>query len=407
MRPGAQVGANPRPAGLLGATILTCVYAVALPFAPPLIRAILAILALTAFLSSIRGQRFDPALGGLLLLSLPLLASLQFYAGFPLRLLVTHLAALFIRLTGLPVVACGTALDWGGQLVAVDAPCSGIRMLWVGLYLVFALALFHRLPAKRLFFLLAAAFLILILANVWRASSLFFLEAGVVSDLASAHSLVGIAVFIGAAAMIVVTSEVVRKRPLGNRILVASRPTGVFPGIHCCGSGRFFVGACVFAAGLHLILPDGMFTAEAATEAALFPGWPDTYEGHQLRLLPQGSREAMFATGFPGAIARFNDGKREIIMRWVTRPTRKLHPATHCFRGDGYQIEPLPLGRTAEGIPCTSFRATRGSQKLIVSEYVRDDAGNHWPDVSAWYWAALFKQTAGPWWSVTVAAREG
>ncbi len=59
--------------------------------------------------------------------------------------------------------------------------------------------------------------------------------------------------------------------------------------------------------------------------------------------LPLSDREQRFVSGFPGRIARFTDGKREIIVRWVTRETRMLHPAADCFRGMGYAIRPLPI----------------------------------------------------------------
>ena len=44
-----------------------------------------------------------------------------------------------------------------------------------------------------------------------------------------------------------------------------------------------------------------------------FPGWPSTFEGRTLTPLPLNEMETKFATGFPGRIARFSDGEREII----------------------------------------------------------------------------------------------
>src|SRR5262245_8451285 len=66
---------------------------------------------------------------------------------------------------------------------------------------------------------------------------------------------------------------------------------------------------------------------------ALFPGWPSTFEGRSLRELPLSEREERFGAGFPGRIARFTDGQRELIIRWVAAPTRQLHSAADCFRG--------------------------------------------------------------------------
>ena len=52
-----------------------------------------------------------------------------------------------------------------------------------------------------------------------------------------------------------------------------------------------------------------------------------------------GPIEERFARRFPGAIARFTDGERVLIVRQVTRPTRQLHPADDCFRAIGYTVE--------------------------------------------------------------------
>ncbi len=58
-----------------------------------------------------------------------------------------------------------------------------------------------------------------------------------------------------------------------------------------------------------------------------FPGWPTQYEGRALTELPLTQRELAFVRDFPGRVGRFSDGRREIIIRWVGAPTRRLHPA--------------------------------------------------------------------------------
>ncbi|MEZ5305221.1 MAG: archaeosortase/exosortase family protein [Verrucomicrobiales bacterium] len=65
----------------------------------------------------------------LMFLSLPLVASLHPTSATrcaPLR----RRAAALLRLTRIGVSASGAVLDWRGTSVAVDAPCSGVRMLW-------------------------------------------------------------------------------------------------------------------------------------------------------------------------------------------------------------------------------------------------------------------------------------
>jgi hypothetical protein len=134
-----------------------------------------------------------------------------------------------------------------------------------------------------------------------------------------------------------------------------------------------------------------------------FPGWPAHFEGRALIALPLTPREARFVEGFPGRVGRFHDGRREIIVRWVATPTRLLHPAADCFRGVGYAIAPLPARRSAGGEVMSCFRATRGKEAMTVCELIRGAQGNHWPDVSAWYWSALLGSSPAPWWSYVVA----
>jgi hypothetical protein len=134
-----------------------------------------------------------------------------------------------------------------------------------------------------------------------------------------------------------------------------------------------------------------------------FPGWPTHHEGRALLPLPLTPREILFVRGFPGRVGRFQDGRREIIVRWVSAPTRLLHPAADCFRGVGYAITPLPARRSANGQVMSCFRATRGTEAMTACELIRGADGEHWPDVPAWYWSALLGASAAPWWSYVVA----
>ena len=142
------------------------------------------------------------------------------------------------------------------------------------------------------------------------------------------------------------------------------------------------------------------------TFSTVFPGWPTHFEGRALTALPLSERERRFGSDFPGRIARFTDGQREVIIRWVTEPTRKLHPASDCFEGIGYRVQPIPLRVDETGARWGGFTATRGGEKLRVYERIYADGGGSWTDVSAWYWAAAGEKSAGPWWAVTVAEKE-
>jgi hypothetical protein len=137
-----------------------------------------------------------------------------------------------------------------------------------------------------------------------------------------------------------------------------------------------------------------------------FPGWPTHYEGRALTELALTQRELAFVRDFPGRVGRFSDGSREIIIRWIGVPTRRLHPAADCFRGLGYSVTPLPARKDASGAAMGCFRAGHGADQLTVCEVIRDRRGASWPDVSAWYWDGLLGASGAPWWSFVVAERE-
>ncbi len=150
--------------------------------------------------------------------------------------------------------------------------------------------------------------------------------------------------------------------------------------------------------------PSGAYAALlAATQGGdRFPGWPAQFQQRSLTQLPLSALELQFQKDFPGHIGRFSDGKREIILRWINQASRRLHPASDCFKANGYSLLAQPM-ITIGAERWSSFRASRGSEKLIVSERIHDAKGQQWSDVSVWYWAVQLGKTSGPWWAVTVA----
>ncbi len=182
------------------AVVLVTLYALSFPFLPALVRAILAMLTFSCTLSAFYlGRSLHLGILGLLLLSLPLIASLQFYLGYPVRFLTTEVAARIITLTGHVVTAEGTCLRWLGDLIAVDAPCSGIKMLWTGLYLNFTLVCFRGLGPLRTWFTYSFSMFIIFLGNLLRTIVLFYGEAHIVSFPSWGHQGVGIATFLAVA----------------------------------------------------------------------------------------------------------------------------------------------------------------------------------------------------------------
>jgi len=164
----------------------------------------------------------------------------------------------------------------------------------------------------------------------------------------------------------------------------------------------FFIICCLLAA----VAPFAPIRSDVTNEQAAFPGWPAQFEGRSLTQLPLSLREERFAADFPGRIARFSDGHREIIIRWVARETRALHPASDCFKGLGYSIKPLPARVDPAGHRWGGFEARRGGEALRVHERIYDSSDKEsWSDISSWYWQTMMCKTSGGWWAVTVAER--
>ena len=136
--------------------------------------------------------------------------------------------------------------------------------------------------------------------------------------------------------------------------------------------------------------------------AVPFPGWPAQFNGQALQPLNKSRVELQFESDFPGRIGKFTDGTREYLFRWVTEPTRMLHPAADCLKGSGYSLRPLPLLTDDAGRLWGCMEASSSQQRVRVRERIEDQAGNAWTDVSAWYWAAMLGKSQGPWWAVTV-----
>jgi exosortase/archaeosortase family protein len=172
---------------------------------PPIMRAGIAVPATLLALHAALFRAVPPvALWGLAALSLPVLPSLQFVLGYPLRVLAASLSVALLQGQGLAVAREGTLLVWQGRMVQFDAPCSGVNMLWAGLMLSLMVALLLRLDVWRTAAALALALVATIAANALRGASLFYVEAGIISGApAWWHEAVGLTAFaVAAAAML-------------------------------------------------------------------------------------------------------------------------------------------------------------------------------------------------------------
>jgi len=173
-----EMRGSPRPAWWIASGVLTALATLSLAVAPPLAGALLAVAALAC-----SGRAFAPSgratlpLAGLAVLSLPVISSLQFYAGFPLRLVTAQCSTWLLQLAGLAAERSGTAMQVEGRLIIVDAPCSGVQMVWMAYFCACAVAAFadlrERSFARRLPWVGAAV----LGGNVLRNTALVALEA--------------------------------------------------------------------------------------------------------------------------------------------------------------------------------------------------------------------------------------
>lgn len=150
---------------------------------------------------------------GLLALSLPMIATAQFYLGYPLRLLAAEATVATLRAFHFEVTREGSLLHWRGETIMVDAPCSGVRMLWVGLYLAGSVAVWARLDNLRAMILFATAVVLVIGANVVRSTMLFFKESGVIPVPEWVHVGIGALTFAGATILILHLAGSLKPRP--------------------------------------------------------------------------------------------------------------------------------------------------------------------------------------------------
>jgi exosortase/archaeosortase family protein len=202
----AFVGSTRRARGETEETIPLAILAVALlayaalrMAAPPIFSAALAIsVTLYSLYAALFKDRPPAAFWGLVALSLPVLPSLQFSLGYPLRIVSAALTVALLQLQGLAIERQGTFLVWRGEMVQFDAPCSGVNMLWAGLLLTLMGGVFMRLGTIRLLAAITASVVLTIAANVLRAASLFYVETGLLAWTPPAwwHEGAGLAAFL-------------------------------------------------------------------------------------------------------------------------------------------------------------------------------------------------------------------
>ena len=150
-------------------------------------------------------------LAGLVVLALPWIASLQFYLGFPLRVITAQLSAWGLQFAGFDASRSGASMEVNGQLVIVDAPCSGVQMAWLAYFTACSAAAVLGVSDRRFARRAAWVGAIVLCANVLRNSVLVALESRAGGLDARWHEAIGLVVL--AAVCAAVLALVQHKEP--------------------------------------------------------------------------------------------------------------------------------------------------------------------------------------------------
>lgn len=397
MRDRRRFSTTPRVAWLVAMTLLATAAVVSSGVLPPLLRGVLAVFSVSAALMAVRAAHQPMvALTGLGLLALPLLSSLQFFVGYPLRVVTAEASRFLMGLFGADAVRSGSTLEIAGQLVMVDAPCSGVQMAWVGYFTACVAAVWWRVPDARFLRRLPLVGLAILGGNILRNTLLVLNESQQTHWPAWAHDAIGLAAFTGVCMLVLW----VIARAGGTRVITWEvRLLRAPPATVSFESWARFIALIVLVTLVlwHFFHPPAVL-ASTQTPAV---EWPRQFEGRTLRPLALSAVEKRFAGRFPGAIGRFTDGERTIVLRQVLAPTRMLHPATDCYRGLGYRLVTATLEQQASLWRCSIVE--KDGRQLRVCEQIVDGLGQTFTDTSAWYWAAVLGQSRGPWQAVTKA----
>jgi exosortase/archaeosortase family protein len=391
---------EPAPGWLAVAVLLTSLATVLGLLAPALLAAVFAALAFAAALAA-----FAPAgtpvlpLAGLATLALPVVSSLQFYAGYPLRVVTAEASRWLLGLAGFDASREGSAMLVDGRLVIVDAPCSGVQMVWMAWFCACAVACWRGLPdrvfARRLAFVGA----IVLAGNIVRNALLVGLEARGSAAAPWQHEAIGMVV-LGIVCAAVAALVASARKPAPRQAIVFRPQSVVLEGP--------LLAALASLLAVCALTPFAWPRGVAAQVPATTPTeWPREWNGRQLRPLALGKVEARFAAQFPGRIERLTDEQSVLVWREVRTPTRMLHPATDCYRGLGYRVVDARLERDPQARLWRCFVAERDGRRVRVCERIEDARGLAFTDASSWFWAAQLGRSTGPWQAITVATPLG
>lgn len=137
----------------------------------------------------------NPGVLGLAMLSLPLISSLEFFIGYPMRVMASHLTAVLLEMNGFVISLSGVTLGWAGRELVVDAPCSGVKMLWTGFWATSLAIVVFDVGWWRGMALYLLTLPCVLIINALRASTLFYTELVVQGLPEWTHTAAGVMAF--------------------------------------------------------------------------------------------------------------------------------------------------------------------------------------------------------------------
>lgn len=184
-------------ASALSLTALCMVAATAMwGWLPPILSTAFALAGCSVFIANmLPPQRKLMPLLSLAILALPLVASLNFYLGYPLRWFCAQSTSVMLSLLGTDTTPAGASLWWNGKTILIDAPCAGIAMLWIGLYFGALFSYLNNARTFRTILNLSMASTLVIIANIVRNTLLFYKESGLVDLPHWTHEAIGLLTF--------------------------------------------------------------------------------------------------------------------------------------------------------------------------------------------------------------------
>ena len=304
--------------------------------------------------------------------ALPIERILQRCFGFILQQLSAAGACAALKL-GAPVQCAGIQLQWQGQTVLVDLPCSGTRGLLLLLLLYVALAALTRPTWRRAG---EGALLALATATLGNSLRIVALAVGLVHretlggiDVLAEpwHSTIGLITLSLSALPILLWAQSGR----GDAIPALAIPanTGSDP-LRLLSSIKPLPGlAFLVACGGIVALPPQPLDVARPLSAPRLPGYVAAFAAQTGTLTDQ---ERDYFTRYGGGAARAAYGPYGLLVVSTTAPLRHLHAPEECLAGAGHTVR--YLGQTGGPIPSAVYRSTdpQGRVWRVTVTYVSE-----------------------------------